>query len=334
MSDVINLDLFLEYFSYYLKMVIYINKSTYEESYLDFLIKLHNKIHKIHVKKLEDEYSLKIVKKCLKDIHQLSTIISLFENSKGKNPIAEILDHMKNNKIFIIPKILPGWFLHGVYSDIVWQYTRCLYYFSKILLYPEQTKKNMKVLEIIIGDIASYEGMEKLQKLMEEDQYMTENLVNLDNISTVHEASNKVKSMFFQNGENPQLDKIINSVTQQLSGYDMTPASILPNIANIIKNVSAEIREDVEKNPEQMQNTFQSVKGVLESFNTSESGFDIKKLMSSARLDQEEIEKSEFLGKIENFLKKNDNGKQLLEETIDIDGQIDFKKLQDLIEKS
>jgi len=107
MSDVINLDLFLEYFSYYLKMVIYINKSTYEESYLDFLIKLHNKIHKIHVKKLEDEYSLKIVKKCLKDIHQLSTIISLFENSKGKNPIAEILDHMKNNKIFIIPKILP-----------------------------------------------------------------------------------------------------------------------------------------------------------------------------------------------------------------------------------
>jgi len=192
----------------------------------------------------------------------------------------------------------------------------------------------MKVLEIIIGDIASYEGMEKLQKLMEEDQYMTENLVNLDNISTVHEASNKVKSMFFQNGENPQLDKIINSVTQQLSGYDMTPASILPNIANIIKNVSAEIREDVEKNPEQMQNTFQSVKGVLESFNTSESGFDIKKLMSSARLDQEEIEKSEFLGKIENFLKKNDNGKQLLEETIDIDGQIDFKKLQDLIEKS
>ena len=311
MNDIINIGTFIEQLTYYVRITIFINKGTDNNTLLEKCIKIHNKYKEIENNinsKVDDENEI-FIRKSLKRLNLILKVDDYGNpvNIRDKNNqrrmiylhghpsleddnLCEMIEYASKYNINILVDVPLMFILRdSKYQNLLWQYTRSLFYISQILISnvdatadPTNTnviakkllfEKCFSKLELILENISSIEDKINLNSVLEMDKFLTSKLVKtgLDE-KNVNNAKNEIKNMFLNKGvdENSVVVKMIDSISNKLSSFDISKGNVTQNIMGIAGSVAQEIRQDLETNPEQIQITFDCILNVFQDIDSTD----------------------------------------------------------------
>jgi hypothetical protein len=301
-DSIVTIGTFISYMTYYIKMGIYANKGTDNDLLLERCIKLYNKYTKLEssptissedeicvrkclkrlnlVLKIEDDDNIEI-KKC--DIQNKSNQAKILElqphPSLESNNLNEMMEFLEENPIDIFTNIPLTFVLKpGKYQEIIWQYTRALFYISQLVLSkvregtdpstPSFILKNkiydesLLAFGSILEKIESMEECGEMNKLMALDNFLKKKLLksglSQENVGT---AKDEVKEIFQRKGlgNNPAMNKMIDTISDKLVNFDASEGNIVQSMFSMAQSVAEEMRPELESDPEAFQNTLGSV---------------------------------------------------------------------------
>lgn len=345
MEDIINIGTFIQHLTDYIKIGIYINKGTTMEDTLEKCIHLYNKFKTIesgaNAESASDDEIF--VRKCLKRLNLLLKVddagkpvdIRKKENqvkmvffsehlSLCDNDMDKMIDHASKYNINILSEIPLMFFLrNSKYQNLLWQYTRSLFYISqmlnckvdpeivttdpKLLLKKKIYTNSFDTLVKILETIDKIEEENELSKFMTLDKFLNMKLIKTGiNEKNVNEARQEVKDMFKKKGlgGGNTMTKIIDSISDQLTNVDFSEGKILNNMLGIAQTVAQEVRGDLENNPEMLQST---LSGIMDIF---------QETINNTETDNEEIpeELSSLKDMFNNIAESTKNGEELTQE--------------------
>lgn len=299
MDDVISITNFIQHLSYYVKVAIYINKGTDQDYILDKCIKLHNKLKNIEKTKKIKKSNETFVRKCIKRINLVLKVTSngkpidlsnkenqlrmihFREHSSIKNDnMEEIVKYANIHKIELLSD-LPLMFVlrESKYKELLWQYTRLIFYLTQVLISQIDTKTNPKEskikskvfddslneLENILISVDKIEEKIKLNEILAVDRFLNAKLIKLGSMNdNVNDAREEIKEMFMKKGlgdENP-MTKMIDSISNKLSSINLEDGNIFQTMLGIAQNVAQEMQTEME-DPSKFQNAIFAVKDIL-----------------------------------------------------------------------
>lgn len=303
-ESIVDEKIFISQLTYLLKLTIFTNKSTFDEDLLERCIRIHNKYKSIENEISDPEKEFHgteneiLIRKCIKRMNlifktdQKGNVLNLRDASNQSN-MSKLNPHpsIPNGNVKPFMKFVTSNeidFLQGipftfVFKDeenryLLWQYARSLYYMTQLFildpetdLYEECTKKLMEITIVI----STLEEKNKLKQKMAIDKFLNTNLINLK-IKDVNiaDAKNQVKNLFGKKGlsNNNTLNKMIDSVTDQLQGTDLSNGNIVQNMFGIARSVASEMQSDMENDPNSLQNTIGAITSVFqEAINDEEA---------------------------------------------------------------
>lgn len=368
MENIINIGTFIQHLTYYLKVAIHINKGTEDENLLEKCIKLYNRYKTIESSKELGEKDEILVRKCLKRLNLILKIdtgglpvdIQKKENqskmilfsehpSLGNNDLQSMLSHADKYHINILTDIPLVFILReSKYQELLWQYTRSLFYISQLLIsrVSTETKTNSKMvkrkrkiydstiikLESILTDISEIEEKMEINKALALDNFLKRKLINSGlNKKNVNEASNEVKEMFQKKGleaNNPVM-KMIDSISNKLLSSDLSSGNILENMYGIAQNIAQEMRTDPEQDPEKFQETLGTItdifKDAMSQTDNDEIPPEMKDMMNTL-MSSEGVNNQE---KLEQLINSTGLSREDFFQTVQGEnGEIDVKKLE------
>ena len=316
MDGIINIGTFIGQLTSYIKICTYANKGTSHDAVLGKCIRLYNKykiIESLTELSPTDEIfvrkSLKRFNLILKvdtngnpiDIrnkeNQLKLIFLKEHPSLVTDNIEEMIAYSSKNEIDILVGIPLNFFLtENKYSELLWNYTRLLFYISQMLVSKinpdaDKTSKSNVIkqsvfdtasdkIEEILSNIAKMEDDIKINQLMSLDNFLNNKLVKSGITKTnVNDAKQEVKEIFAKKGlgDNNSMTKMIDSISDKLANIDLSNGNIMQCMFGIAQNVAEELRGDLESNPEGFQNAIGAITEVFQDAmdNSSKNGEEI-----------------------------------------------------------
>ena len=283
MGDIINIGTFIQQLTYYVKIGIYINKGTDKDAILERCIKLYNKYKIIEAStEITDEDEI-FVRKCLKRLNlilkvdsngnpvdirnkenQIKIIYLEGHPSILNNNMAEMIEYANKYNIAILTEIPLTFILReSKYQELLWQYTRSLFYISQLIISKIDQESNEKTinakkkvydnaaeqLEPILTSISEIEEKIKLDQILTLDKFLNTKLVKTGiNEKNVNEARQEVKEIFMKKGlgADDSMGKMIDSISDKLTTIDLSKGNIIQNMFGIAQNVAQEMRGDLE----------------------------------------------------------------------------------------
>lgn len=378
MCEVITIKTFVSQLTYYIKMGIYVNKGTTKDDILERCIKTYNKYKKIEVSTKLNEDEESYVRKCIKRLNlvlktesdgnpvdvrnknnQLKMIYLLPHPSIAKDDIGEMTEYANKYHIDILPKIPLIFILkEGKYQELLWQYTRSLFYMTQILISNVDPDSNPKsktviikdrirknsftILESIMEKISGIEENIKLNNVMELDKFLNAKLIKAEISSeNFDEAKNEIKKKFAQKGldENNSVTKLIDSLTNKLSTVNLDSGNILQNMLGIAHSVAHELIDDVKSNPDSIKQTMGIVTEIFretieeEDENGNKVPAEIKNVLNTLISSQnmEDYDTQEITKNLEQIIQSNGLDKNEFYNAISINGMIDSSKLEEYL---
>lgn len=383
----INIGSFIKNLTYYIKIGIYVNKGTDKDMILDRCIKLYNKYKTIEAsKELSKEINVAdetFVRKCAKRLNLVLKIeddgypvdIKNKENQRRmiflephpsitNNDLDSMLDYADENNTTILTEIPLLFILRdSKYRDLLWQYTRLLFYISQILISkispdadmnnPTIIKKNkvfddsLEYLESILCSIDEIEEKLKVDQMMKLDNFLNSKLIKTGiNKQNVNEANKEVKEILMKKGikNNNSISKMIDSISNKLIENDLSNGNIVNCMYGIAQDVAFEMRGELEKNPEEFHSTLGTITEVFNDAmsNTSENEQippELKNIFSTLlssqnNIDGENVSDNEIMNCFENIIQTNGLNREEFFRTIQNDrGEIDVKKVEHFLQK-
>lgn len=380
----INIGSFIKNLTYYIKIGIYINKGTDKDTILDRCIKLYNKYKTIEACAEISDSDEAFVRKCLKRLNLVLKIeedespvdIQDKENQRRmifldphpsivNDDINSILEYAEENDIKILTEI-PLLFIvrESKYKDLLWQYTRLLFYISQILISkvspdanmndPLVIKKNetfddaLDHLEPILCSIDEIEEKLKVDKMMKLDNFLNTKLIKTGiNKENVGVANKEVKEILMKKGikSNGSMGKMIDSISGKLIDNDFSKGNIVQCMYGIAQDVAYEMKGELENNPEEFHSTLGTITEVFNEAmnNTSESDQippELKNIFSTLLSSQskhangEAISDDEIMNCFENIIQTNGLNREEFFQSIQNDqGEIDIKKVENFLQR-
>ena len=191
--------------------------------------------------------------------------------SLGTNNMEQMIQHAEKNKIDIFTGVPLNFILRkSNHQELLWSYTRVLFYISQLIISNTGTSNNMTAIKQEIYDeslehftsaleqIEVLEENAKIGKSMALDNFLKSKLVKSGiNENNVCGAKNEVKEIFQKKGisSNPTMDKMIDSISDKLGGLDLSNGDLFQNMFSIAQGVAEEMKTDLEDNPEGFQDT-------------------------------------------------------------------------------
>ena len=331
-DDIVNMGLFIEYLTYYIKMGIHINKGTDKSDILDRCIKMYNRykpLEKSSTISVEDETA---IRKCIKRLNlilkvdsennavniqdkqnQLKIISLKPHPSLVNGTFKEMMNHATKNNIHIFTNIPLSFMLKkSPLRDILWEYTKVLFYISQIIIcksnisedtddiYEDSMEKFAETLE----NIEILEDKMNTCRLLQADKFLNHELIKTGlTPGKIKSAKNEVHELFKQKGlaENPTLNKMIEHITDKIGEIDFTNENFAQNIFSLAQSSAEEIRADLEQDPESLQSALGSLVGIFqESMNDSDMVIppEIKNLINMVSTMNPSDSKSDDMGEI------------------------------------
>lgn len=378
MENIINIGTFIQHLTYYIKIAIYINKGTDKDIILEKCIKLYNKYKTIEAMAKITEEEETIVRRCLK---RLNLILKIDDNgnpidirnksnqlrmvyfyphpSLANNNLESMISYANDNNINIMPDIPLTFILRdSKYKELLWQYTRSLFYISQLLLSKcdaekmDLERKNIfddaaEKLEEILILIMQIDEKIKVNEVMKLDKFLNNKLVKTGiTDKNVNEAREEVKEIFIKKGlgEDNSMSKMIDSISDKLTSIDLSGGNIIQSMLGIAQNVAQEMSGDMQNNPEKFQSTIGAITEVFQDAmnesaeNGNEMPDDIKNLfntvLAAAPTGSDEISSEEIAKNLETIIAANGLDKNQFYQSIQgIDGEIDITKLEECLGK-
>lgn len=379
MDSIANIGTFIKYLTYYIKTTIYINKGTDNDKLLERCIKLYNKYKTIEASSEISDEDESFVRKCLK---RLNLILKVDEKNKpvdvrnkenqtkiiylqghyslDDDNLAEMIKYATKYNINILTDV-PLMFVirESKYRDLLWQYTRGLFYISQLLLCStanetpntEIYKQKTAVfdhaalkLENILLNIADIEEKMELDKIMTVDKFLNNKLIKTGiNEKNISEARQEVKNMFNKKGlgNDNTLMKMVDSISSQLQDGNISNGNIVQNMFGIAKSVAQEMRGELEGDPEKFQNTLGAITDVFKTAmnddsNTGNIPAEVKNMFNSIvdvkNLNEAEPNSSEIMKGLESLVENNGLDREEFFTNIrGENGQIDVNKLESFL---
>ncbi len=316
-KNIVNIGYFIKYLTYYIKLITYINKGTDQDAVFEKCIELYKKYKAIELSKNISPEDETYVRKCLKrlnlvlktdirgnaiDIRNKENQINMLHlkphSSIPTDDITQMINFSKKNKISILTGIPLMFALReSKYQEILWQYTRALYYISQMILSfveeydlndpidAEKSKifdESMDYFESILGKISILEEQMNINKMMSLDKFLNSKLAHTSmDQKTVNDAGSEVKNILIQKGlsGDDALSKMIDSISSKISGGNLSEGNMLENIFSIANSVANEVRDDLISDPDKMKNTFGKLTSILKDTvnDSSQQGNEIPK---------------------------------------------------------
>ena len=183
------------------------------------------------------------------------------------NDIDSMVEYAEENNIMILTEI-PLLFIlrESKYRDLLWQYTRLLFYISQILISkvssdansndPIVIKKNevfdesLEHLESILYSIDEIEEKLKVDQMMKLDNFLNSKLIKSGiNKDNVKEANKEVKEILMKKGikNNNSMSKMIDSISEKLIDNDFSKGNIIQCMYGIAQDVAFEMKGELER---------------------------------------------------------------------------------------
>lgn len=317
MEDIINEKIFIEYLTYYIKIGIYINKGTYDDYTLDRCISLYNKFKKIEASAEKTDNDNAFVRRCYKRLNlvlktepDLTPVDIQDKNNQPRiyflpvhssiinNSVNDMIEYASTNDINILTDIPLNFILReSKYQELLWQYTRALFYISdfivsnikvngttndrKILARLKNMDDAIKNLEVILDDISKTQEQIKINEVLALDKFINTKLIKTGiNEIDINTAKNKIKEKFKTKGlgDNKTLNTMVDSITDTLRDIDMSQGNVVERIFGISHDIAKTMKPELEKNPENMQPTIQTIlevfQEIMETTDEEEEGDD------------------------------------------------------------
>ena len=306
MSDSITVVTFLEQLTYYLKIALYVNKGTFNDAALKKCIDIYNKYKKIENSgeiTLQDE---KCLRTCIKKfnlslkINLNTTPINISNKDNQKRMIylsphpsvtndnlTEILEYSNKYKINVLSGVPLTFILcEGKYQNLLWQYTRSLFYITQILISTItnttnaelSTDPDMITKQLLMSDsLSNWENITeslieieediKLSSVLSMDKFLNNSLINFDEIN-IQNAKKDVKKLLRKKGLED--DSLVNNLVDKISGnFDMDNIKdgnfmdTYMTLKDVAGEVIRDLRESGVNNPEQLSITMNKLCGVV-----------------------------------------------------------------------
>ncbi|AYV85282.1 MAG: hypothetical protein Satyrvirus9_8 [Satyrvirus sp.] len=384
MENIINVKTFIQNLTYYIKIGIYINKGTTSDSILERCIKIYNKYKTIESSEVMTESDETFIRKCYKRLNLILKInkdgtpvdIRVKENQSKmiflephmsivKDDLGSMEEYATKNNINILTEI-PLMFIlrESKYKELLWQYTRSLFYISQILIcqqsmHTDSVKQNIfqnifdgatKQLELILENIAEIEEKIKLNQIMALDKYLNTKLIKTGiNEKNINVAKQEIKEMFVKKGiqQDRSVEKMIDSISEKIAGISLDKQNVVSDMYNIASMVANEMKSDIEADPDKFQNTVVAITEIFKETmedtceNNNKVPDDIKgtinTLLSSMQDNNEPND--ETIKSLENIMESNCindyiNKEQFFGSIKDNDGKINIKKMQNYLENN
>lgn len=377
MESVINIGTFIQNLTYYIKIAIYVNKGTDQSNILEKCIKIYNKYKTIEMDASTaiSEKNEAYVRKCLKrlnlvlkvdekgnpiDIHdknnQLKMVYLSGHESLDNNDMNSMIEYATTNKIYILTEIPLTFILReSKYQQLLWQYTRSLFYISQLLISRPKLDKTIlsafdiqkqKVfdhcaikLEENLCTITDIEEKIKLNQILALDKFLNHKLIKI-NEKKVNDAKDEVKQIFKKKGisEENSMTKIIDSISEKLTDTNLSRGNLLENMISIARNVADEMKGSLENNPQEFQSTLGAITDVIQDFmnDSSEENTippELKNIIStvidSKNKNLDHLSEDEITKNLEQLIEANGiNREEFMGAIKSQDGNIDVTKLE------
>lgn len=296
MEEIFNINTFIQYLTYYIKIGVYINKGTDKEVLLERCIKVYNKYKMIEASGKVSPEDDATIRRCMKRLNlvlkvnddgtpidiknkenQLKMLQFHVHSSLVNNDLNSMIEHATKYNITILTDI-PLMFIlrESKYQKLLWEYTRALFFISQILICNSNFGKNVmkekiidesaEKLEHIIETMSKIEDEIKLNQIMTMDKFLGSKLIKTGvNEKNVNEAKEEVKEIFMKKGlgENNSMARMIDSISDKLSSVDLSKGNIIQNMFGIAQHVAQEMKGDLENNPENFQDTLGAITEVF-----------------------------------------------------------------------
>jgi hypothetical protein len=304
MESLVSASTFVKNLSYFLKLSVYINKGTDRDDILEKCIKYHNYFAKIEVSKTLTQKQEMLVRKILKRVNlmlkvdsdgkpldisdksvQLIMLQSPEHESLRTNDCSSMYRHSMDNEIMFIAGIPLSFLLkEGNFQNIMWQYLRTLFYISQAIFsrdsMPELYKSSLDNLEDSLLYIDKLDDEIMLDSEIADDSFLNSKLIKTnvrnDSKDSINDACNEVLETFNKKGmgNNPMLNKMINSISGQLSNVNFTEGNFMESMFSIAQNTAVDISNDYKNDPDGIRNTLNSFVEVFEETMSNTGGQD------------------------------------------------------------
>ena len=216
--------------------------------------------------------------------------------SIDNNDIESFIEYSNKNNIRAIVGVPIIFFIRNhKYQDLLWTYTRAIYYITQLLIsrYSEDADQNdpiivqknkireiaMDMLEDTLEEITKLETKFEINNILAKDNFLNKKLYRggIDQ-TKISDAKEEVKKIFAGKGygNNDPINKIIDVVTNKMSDVDINNGNMLSNLYNIVGEVAGEVRQDI-TNPDEMK---QMIGVVTETLNEQVGADDAENLPS------------------------------------------------------
>lgn len=402
MEDIINTNTFIQHLVYFIKIGIYINKGTDKDALLERCIKLYNKYKSIEASNEYDstekdrdttaiptvttddkEKNDAFMRKCIKRLNlilkvnvdgtpvditnkenQLRMVFLKEHPSLGNDDMCSMIEHATKYNINIISEV-PLMFIlrESKYRELLWQYTRSLFYISQILISKvdanadctnatviEKKKvmeKSVINLEVILGSIADIEEEIKLNQKLAVDKFLNSKLIKTGiNENKINDAKHEVREIFNKRGlgNDASMNKMIDSISEKLTTADFSKGNFIENMFSIARNVAHELKDDLGSDPEKFQSKIGIITDIFKdtisdtSEQRSQVSPDLKNMFnqliasSPMNADQGEMSQEEVSKCLESIIQSNGlNQDQFYNSIKDEQGDINIDKLEKML---
>ncbi|AEX61549.1 hypothetical protein c7_L486 [Megavirus courdo7] len=164
----INIGMFIQHLTYYLKISIYINKGTTKDSTLEKCINVYNKLKEIESSKEISSDDETYVRRCLKRLNlvlkvddqdkpidirvkenQLKMTYFAGHSSLSDNTLESMILHATKYDIKILSDVPIIFILReSKYRELLWQYTRSLFYISQMIITKTDSDAELTTINI------------------------------------------------------------------------------------------------------------------------------------------------------------------------------------------
>lgn len=291
MENEINVSMFIQQLTEYLKIGIYVNKGTELDTILNKCIKLYNKYKTIEMTSKPSEADEVFIRKCLKRLNlifkldatglpvnisdknnQLKIMVFAAHKSIDLDDLDDLINHATQYNIDILTGVPMTFILKkSKYQGLLWQYTRSLYYMSQVLLAKLHNNEviynaELDKLEGALGQIADIENVIKANEVISVDKFLNSKLVaaGITN-QNIGEATGKVKDILEQRGlgGNNIISRMVDSISDKLTTSDLSDGNILQNITEISRHVASEILPELQRDPDSFRNSLGSITDIF-----------------------------------------------------------------------
>lgn len=289
MENIINTNIFIDYLVFYLKIVMHTHKGTEHLDILETCVKTCNKFKQIQAVDKKDDSIHSFIRKCYKRINLVlkvnddSTAVNLRDNQNQlrlpflsaheaiiSDNVESMFEYSLENKIDIIVGVpLVFTIQESKHRELIWQYTRALFYISNyltsrvnsILLPANRTEDELiairksnideatKKLEVILTDIADIEEDCNINTILSTDKFLNAKIIKDNNKNGINKAKFEVKKMFKKRGltKNSVVNKMVDSITDKLQNIDFEKGNIVECVMGISQEITATMRPEIEK---------------------------------------------------------------------------------------